>query len=415
MVLTPYLPHRRVGHGGGTAVRDLVRHLAVRHEVLVVSLMRTGEEHLVKDVENLGVKVAPLPFQDKNSQGIGRLKLFMSRGQALTRSLISGFPLYVEKYWSPLLSRQILDLVEEFEPDAIQFEYLQLALFCRDIRKWKDATRTKTPVLVLNSHELGSLPRERRAARSKFGITRALALLEATSWRKLQVASSEWADRTLCVTRQDYDLYTAMGGKNLTVVPLGMDTNAIGADWKPELPERFLFVGSFGHRPNVLAAEFLIHEVWPTIAGKRPHAQLILAGRGSDDFLLSLGTKEHWQSRNIKGLGFVEDLTPHFRTCRLFVAPLPEGGGIKIKILETMARGVPVVTTEVGVEGISSAEDDTAIVASCDHSFATAVMALADDMPGSEIMAQKARTHIEDHFSWKAIADRLGEIYSGKF
>jgi len=413
MVLTPYLPHQRVGHGGGTAVRDLVRHLATRHEVLVVSLVRSGEEDLVSDVEDLGVKVSPIPFQDSSSQGFQRAAMLLSRGRALSRSFSSGYPLYVEKYWSRALSGKVIAAVESFQPDAIQIEYLQMALYCRDIKNWRDAKGMASPRLVVNSHELGSLPRERRAARSHSPFKRARYLSEASSWRRLQLATTLWADSTLCVTPQDHDLYAAMGGKNLSVVPLGMDTNKIRADWEPELPARFLFVGSFGHGPNVLAAKFLIHKVWPEISTSFPEARLVLAGRGSLEFLQDHGSQEHWNIRNVEALGFVDDLTPHFRTCRLFLAPLPEGGGIKIKILETMARGVPVVTTEVGAEGIMAAEDGTAVIAPCDHRFAPAVLDLANDMNRSRELAARARAHIEAHFSWDAIADRLGEIYRG--
>lgn len=414
LVLTPYLPHRRVGHGGGTAVRDLVRHLADRHEVMVASMIRPGEENLVGDVESLGVKVTPLPFQDAHLQGLQRFRLVMNRGNALARSFGTGYPLYAEKYWSKTLSRKILALVQEFQPDAIQIEYLQMALYCRDIRQWRDAAGRTSPRLVLNSHELGSLPRERRALRAGSALHRTIAQRDAAAWRRLQVATTAWADRTLCVTQQDHDLLAAMGGQDLSVVPLGMDTKAIEADWQPELPERFLFVGSFAHRPNVLAAEFLIKDIWPLVSLKRPAARLVFAGRGSEEFLASHGSPSDWEAKQVDALGFVDDLTPLFRACRLFIAPLPEGGGIKIKILETMARGVPVVTTEVGVEGIACRADEAAIVAPCNQEFAAAAMALADDMEGSKKLATTARAHIESKFSWDTIADRLGDIYRGE-
>ncbi len=413
MVLTPYLPHSQVGHGGGTAVRDLVRHLAARHEVMVVSLVRPAEELLVQEVKDLGVKVTGLPFLDSDTQGLKRGRLLAERSYALGRSLVSGYPFYVEKYWSESLSQKVLTVVQNFQPDAIQIEYLQMALHCRDIQKWRDKASLQAPRLILNSHELGSLPRQRRADRAPFLLQRIMALADAKAWRRLQVDATQWADQTLCVTPQDYHLYSAMGGKRLTVVPLGMDTEAIEADWAPQLPEQFLFIGSFGHRPNVLAAEFLLNVAWPDISRSRPEAQLILAGRGSTEFLFSHGSPEQWATKKVKALGFVDDLAPHFRTCRLFLAPLPEGGGIKIKILETMARGVPVVTTEVGVEGITTAEDGTAIIAPCDEGFAQAVISLADDMSTSRELAAKARIHIENNFSWNAIADQLSNIYRG--
>lgn len=413
LVLTPYLPHQRVGHGGGTAVRDLVRGLARLHEVHVVSLVRPGEESLVGEVESLGVTVAPIPFLDKTVSQAKRASLIQSRMSALFRSLFSGFPHYVEKYWSPSISRQVIAAVESFEPEAVQIEYLQMSLLARDLRKWRAKRGQSGPRLVLNSHELGSLPRQRRARRSVNPLVKAWAMQEAGAWSRLQIAASGWVDTTLCVTPGDRELYAAMGGHNLATVPLGMDIESIGAVWDPRSPDRFLFVGSFAHRPNRLAAEFLVHRLWPTIASRIPGARLVLAGRGSEEFLASSSGIESWRDQRVEALGFVDDLTPHFRESRLFLAPLPEGGGIKIKILEAMARGIPIVTTAVGAEGIAGEKESVFFLAECDDTFADAVLAAYKD-PDAGQRAKRARDLIEEKFSWTAIVERLSAIYAGE-
>ena len=413
LVLTPYLPHRRIGHGGGTAVRDLVTWLAKRHDVRVAALVRPGEEGLIGEVEELGVSVAPVMFLDNRAGGPPRPALLSGRILAWIRSLRSGYPWYVEKYWSPGLSRQILSIVEQFAPDAVQIEYLQLALLGRDLRRWRDNRSSSTPRLILNSHELGSLPRERRAARTVNPLAAYGARREARAWRRLQIDATGWVDRTLCVTPEDHALYRDMGGKNLVTVPLGMDLERISFDWSPGPGHRFLFVGSFNHRPNRLAAGFLVDTIWPTVAKALPDSRLILAGRGSRTFLRQRGREAKWTDLGIRALGFVDDLTGVFRECHLFLAPLPEGGGIKIKILEAMARGIPVVTTPVGAEGITCPEDDAIVIAPCDSQFAAAVLAAAHDTKGSSSRARRARSLMEGKFSWAAIIDKLTDVYTG--
>ena len=411
MVLTPYLPHARIGHGGGTAVRDLITWLARKHDVLVASLLRPGEEDLVADVTALGAPVAALPFTDLKARGLSRVHLLLQRSLAMSRALGSGYPLYVEKYWQPELVRRLLHIAADFAPDVIQIEYLQLALLCRELQRRRQHAGQRLPRLVLNSHELGSVPRERRARNATNPAAKLAAQLEAGTWRKLQVAATHWADTTLCVTPEDQALYAAMGGRNLVTVPLGMDTAALQADWSPAPPERYLFVGSFGHRPNRLAAAFLLDRVLPVVAAARPDAQLILAGRGSREFLAAHHGPSTAHLDRVTATGFVADLGPLFRECRLFVAPLPEGGGIKIKILEAMARGIPVVTTPVGAEGITTAADRTLTITPCDESFAAAVLDTVADPARAAVRADRARRHIVDHFSWDAITDRLTSIY----
>jgi glycosyltransferase involved in cell wall biosynthesis len=414
LVLTPYLPHRRVGHGGGTAVRDLVTWLGKRHEVQVAALVRPGEKELIGEVEELGVSVAPLDYLDNRVAGPGRLELLSNRAKAWFRSLNSGYPWFAEKYWSGGLSRQILTVVDQFEPDAVQVEYLQMALMGRDLNRWRVDRATSAPRLVLNSHELGSLPRERRAARTNNPVTAFAARREAQAWRRLQIDATGWFDRTLCVTPEDHDLYRDMGGRNLATVPLGMDLDKIRADWAPGPDLRLLFVGSFNHRPNRLAAEFLVDTMWPTVSQKRPDSRLILAGRGSRDFLRRRGGQARWADRGVDALGFVDDLSPLFRQCHLFVAPLAEGGGIKIKILEAMARGIPVVTTPVGAEGITGPQDDAIVIAPCDHEFSASVLKAVHDPDAARNRALRARKLMEKRFSWAAITENLTAIYAGE-
>jgi hypothetical protein len=120
MVLTPYLPHARVGHGGGTAVRDVVRALARLHEVLVFSLLRPGEENRVADVRALGAEVVTAPFLDRAAAGGDRARLVAARTAAWMRSRRSGYPFYVEKYRSAALARALVSAADAFAPDAVQ-------------------------------------------------------------------------------------------------------------------------------------------------------------------------------------------------------------------------------------------------------------------------------------------------------
>lgn len=411
MVVTPYLPHRRVGHGGGTAVRDLVAGLARRHEVLVASLLRPGEQDLVGDVTALGARVETLPFRDAGSRGADRIRLLLDRLVAWRRSRDSGYPLYVEKYWSADRVGRLRELVREFQPDAVQVEYLQMSLLARDLVA--DGAPGKPPRVILNSHELGSVPRRRRAAAATSDRERNSALAEAARWERLQVDATGWAHTTLCVTDEDRALYEAMGGRNLVTVPLGMDTSQVTPVWQPDLadPAEHLFVGSFGHRPNRVAARLLVAEVWPLVRARNPDARLLVAGRGSREFLdgLPAGTPRD----GVHALGFVDDLTPLFRSSRLFLAPLPEGGGIKIKVLEALARGIPVVTTAVGAEGIVTPADDAAVIAPADAAgFADAVCTAADDPDACAFRARRGREIMESRFSWESIVSRLTDIYS---
>jgi polysaccharide biosynthesis protein PslH len=410
LIVSPYLPHRHVGHGGGVSVRELVRHVARRHEAHLAALVRPGDEAAVGDLDELGARFHPIPFVDRGATGTRRLPLAASRTRAWLRSRRSGYPYYVEKYWSPALSRALRGIVETVRPDAIQVEYLQLSLLLRDLRTHWEATGGPRPTVVLNTHELGSLPLHRRAEGARSAPARASLTARARTWERLQTDASHWADATVCVTEQDRELLEKTGGRRCVTVPLGIDTDAIQPVWSPEGPPKLLFVGSFNHRPNRVAAKFLVDKVWPNIAQSNGFAQLVLAGRGSDVFL---STRGGWPER-VTALGYVEDLTSLFRECRFFVAPLTEGGGIKIKILEAMARGIPVITTPIGAEGIVGSAEGALAIAGADATFAEAMIQALADPEAAQERAGRARRIIEQRFSWSAITERLTALYEGR-
>jgi glycosyltransferase involved in cell wall biosynthesis len=409
LIISPYLPHRSVGHGGGVSVRELTRHLARRHETHLLALLRPGDAGRIDEVAELGVQVHTIPFPDRSASGAHRLPLFVARARAWLRSRKSGYPYYVEKYHSPALSRAVVAVVDRLRPDVVQVEYHQLSLLCRDLRVWREQSGATGPRLILNSHELGALPLRRRAQITRNVFLRTLLTTRARAWERLQAAATRWADVTLCVTDQDRALLESGGGRRCVTVPLGIDTAAIRPVWEPRDPLRLLFVGSFGHRPNRVAAKFLVDKVWPNIAQCNGFAHLVLAGRGSDVFLSGLNR----QPERVQALGYVEDLTPLFRECRLFVAPLAEGGGIKIKILEAMARGIPVLTTPIGAEGIVDSAEDALATAGADATFAEAMIRVLAAPEAARGRAERARRIIEQRFSWSAITERLTTLYEG--
>ncbi|MBK9302957.1 MAG: glycosyltransferase family 4 protein [bacterium] len=414
-LLTPYLPHEAIGHGGGVAVRGMARALARRHEVTLVALERPGEAGLAAPTAALlGCRVTTVPFLDAGAASPGdRLRLAASRLGAGLRGLRRGRPYYVEKYRTAALAAAIVDAVAASAPDAVQCEYLQTALLLQDLARWRDreaAAGRPAPRLFLSSHEMGSLPRARRAALTRNPLRKWLLQYQAAAWRRLQADASRWADAVFCVTDQDRDLLAACGGRGGVTIPLGVDTDATRAVWRPDGPPKLLFVGSFGHAPNRSAAEFLVDKVWPRIAQCDRNMSLVLAGGGPGPFLAALAARDP----RISVPGFVRDLDALYRDCRLVAAPLTEGGGIKIKILEAMAAGIPVVTTPIGAEGIAGEQDRALWLAAPDDDFARTIRAALADPAEAAARAMRARRLIEERFSWAAIVDRLTAQYEGR-
>jgi glycosyltransferase involved in cell wall biosynthesis len=404
LIVTPYLPHPHVGHGGGTAVRQFIRALAERHEVAVLSLRRPSEHAIADAALGDGVHLETVPFRDQSAHGWSRLLLAKDRTAAGLRAWRSGLPVYAAKYHHAPLLRRATELVHAFQPDVVQIEYLQLAAVLHTLRRARGAA--ERPRLILSSHEHGALPRRRRAQRAR-GLQRAWLESQARAWDRLACEASGAADRTLCVTDQDRTLLAAAGARRLVTVPLGIDVALLRAERPAVTPQRILFLGSFGHPPNRDAAARLCRDVWPAVRARRPDWELVLAGPGSDEFVSHSGL----DGEGVRALGFVADLDELFAASGLFVAPLFEGGGIKIKILEAMARGIPLVTTPIGAEGIVAREQDLVGWAERPDDLVEATLAAIDDPEAARERATRARRHVEEAFGWPAVIERLESVY----
>ena len=408
LIVTPYLPHSRVGHGGGTSVRALVTQMAKRHEVTLFSLVRPGESGLISEVESeLNINIIPYYFADIRSKWTKWPRLISDRAFSLLKSFFSGYPYYAEKYSSKHIDKKLLDAVKAVKPDAIHVEYLQMSLLLRTLVKAESCLESTAPGLFIGTHELGSLPRQRKLQKTRNPFKRLALRHQEAAWRMLQVDVTDWADCTFCVTDQDRDLLTEDGGKNCRTIPLGIDTDLIQTVWESSDSKNLLFIGSFEHPPNRTCAKFLIDKIWPNVAQYNNESKLILAGRGSQQFLKSCNSVP----ASVNALGFVENLAKLYNKSQLFIAPLLDGGGIKIKILEAMAYGIPIVTTPIGAEGIVDQSDDALFISSPDGSFADSVLQALNDPEEAARRAIKARKVIEQRFGWSAIADELTKLY----
>ena len=226
-LLTPYLPHEAIGHGGGVAVRGMVRALARRHEVTLVALERPGESGLAAPT------AASLGLPRDDGAVPGRRRRHPRRARAPGRrpprrgvcaACGTATPTTSRSTARAALAAAVVEAVAASAPEAVQCEYLQTALLLRDLARWRDresAAGRPAPRLFLSSHEMGSLPRERRAALARNPLRRALLRHQAAAWRRLQADVSRWADAVFCVTDQDRDLLAACGGRGGVTIPLG--------------------------------------------------------------------------------------------------------------------------------------------------------------------------------------------------
>lgn len=180
------------------------------------------------------------------------------------------------------------------------------------------------------------------------------------------------------------------------VVPVCVDSDYFQfAPTRTEVGHRevVLFTGHLAHPPNIDAALWLLREIWPLVLAQRPNAICRIAGHSPTQQVQEAVNG----ARNSEIAANVSDMREEFRHSRLFVVPMRFGGGVRQKILEAWACGVPVVTTTMGAEGIESLTTGNSHIADDASSFAQAIIRLLENPPPSG-MIESARTIVtEEH------------------
>ena len=255
--------------------------------------------------------------------------------------------------------------------------------------------------------------------------TRAALAAEVPRLRRRELAVYERSARTLVLGREDraefadevsgpvvrqrvgldvdeYDAGTAADGRTAATNDAKADGGRGGGGGGDGDDDRLLFFGSYDWFPNADAARHLCETVFPAVRDRYGAVELTLAGRGADEDVAAYGERE-----GVTFLGEVPDLAPLVREAAAVVAPLRVGGGTRIKVLESMAWGAPVVTTPAGCEGVEAEPGEALVVADGVAEFAEATVRLVRDREERERIGANARRTIEEHYSISAIAGEL--------
>lgn len=191
--------------------------------------------------------------------------------------------------------------------------------------------------------------------------------------------------------------------RNVVVIPNGATVPHPLPDRAPE--QRVLFVGALGYAPNAFGMEWFLKTVWPQIRQECPHAQLDIVGGGASGWLQAQSG-----AAGIHVHGFVEHLTPFFQRAALSIVPLLAGGGTRLKIPESLAYAVPVVSTTIGAFGLDLGENEGVMRADQPSDLVRCCCRILREPIQSLAAAQRGRRSVEERYSWDRIRQRIAGL-----
>jgi len=364
LVASPYVPFP-LSHGAAVRIYNLMRRAAADFDLV---LMAFTEEAIPVPSELREICVEIVTVRRAGSHAPP------SRGRPDT----------VEEFDTPGFHAALRQTLAKWRPGIVQLEFTQMAQYASECAP----ART---ILVEHDITYDLYAQMLSTGSDDWEIRRQHQLwtgFETDAWRKV--------DRVVTMSEKDRALVSGA-----SAIPNGVDLDRFRPSTQPPDARRLLFIGSFAHRPNVMALEFFLRDVFPRLDHVTLH---VIAGQRHQRF---------WdlQHPGVEVEGFVSDVRPAYQRATLVIAPLVASAGTNVKILEAMAMGKAIVSTEAGIHGLELERGTDVVVTDSAEAMAAAITQLLNNPAERTAIEVRARVTVERVYGWDAIAREQKKLY----
>lgn len=394
----------------------VLRYLArAGHQVILASFLRPEEAQHLSALRRVCAEVHTVPIRRSRLADIGYW----------LRSHMTGRPFLIERDDLPAMRALVKRLVTEGQIDMIHADQLTMSLYALpyarrgrpDAEGGKAGAGGKVPLTLFDAHNAVWTIVERMSANAPWFL-RSVANVEARRVKRYEGEIVRRFDFTLAVTEPDrlaleeaarLATDSASGGHpTIRVVPIAVDTRELQPVRRQQGSKEIVTLGTLHYPPNADGIRWFVREVFPLIGETVPGATLTIIGKNPPVDFLQLAAQH---PEVIKVTGYVPDLTPYMEKAAVMVVPVRAGGGMRVRILEALARGMPVVTTTIGLEGIAARDGEEVLVADSAEGFAQAVVKLLVDQSLQARLAHQGRVLAESRYDWQVVLAGMDEIY----
>jgi sugar transferase (PEP-CTERM/EpsH1 system associated) len=389
--ITDSLPYPMIS---GDRIRNynLLRRVASQHEVSLVAFLETPEDiEGVPHLQQFCARIETANFQNRSR---------MAKIPGLLGYALAGKPPELRLLHSEELMSKIRQLVSRMEFDIIQIES-RMGLYLETL---PHSRRSKT-ILMFQNFTFQQYSRVFHI--EKRWDKKMRALLNSVAMRQWEPRYAQRYDRSTTVSEIDKNLLLRTNPRlQVDVIPNGVDTQKYNPLPVESASPVLLFIGNMGYPPCVDAALYFCKEIFPRIRSTIDAAELWIVGRDPRPEVMRLN------GGCVHVTGRVEDVLPYYQKSTVCVVPLRAGGGTRLKILEAMALGRPVVSTSIGCEGLEVVGGTHLLIADNPEQFAEKTVQLLTDQQLYQRISTNGRQFVEKRYDWDIIARRLMEVYA---
>lgn len=383
LIISPIYPYP-LNRGDRIRLHHFMEILAKRYSINLVYLSRKSEEN-----RNIGVDIEEVAME--STRGFSYRKTTVA-GKMLV-NVLRKEPVLVSGYYSKKAGRYIKTLIENNQYDLIFIYNVRMLPYVEEIMD-ESCVLDFVDALSMN------LDRERRTQRNV--VKRIFAEMNYRKMFRYEQRAKNASSHSIVSSETDF-AWLGLDPESSMVIPNCVDTEYFHSGRAEAVdPKRIAFLGNMGYYPNREAALFLAEKVFPLVQERVPGARLLILGDNPGKVISRLGERN-----NIEVTGFVPDIREYLEGSALLAAPLNVGSGTKIKILQAMAMGLPVVCTPLANEGIRGYEEDGIFVSGLGTEFSEAIVKLLEDEDLLLASRSRARGFIERNFSREMIEERL--------
>ncbi len=391
LFLANRLPHPNVAGGHRLIYQRMRQLIDLGHQVGLAAFVSPESEIHIDTLQRILFELETIPTRGR--------KVLVRMSDYVSAAL----PAIFWKNYSPKMMSQVGDMVERTKYDVVIAEFGEMGMYLY-----------RNPYLSA-VHKVVSCHRCLTTAFAKYaetpGVPLPLRLKSASQVRMLERYEFEMysaMDHILTLTPEDrFTLLNYAPQLPISVIPPGIDFDYLSRKSveKPDSPI-VMMCGYFADKSNTDGALWFANEVWPDIAQNRPDLKCFLVGEGAGREMKKLPDKD---SRIIVA-GHIDDLRPYREQAAVFINPMRLGSGLRIKVLEAMATGLPVVSTALGMAGIPAQNGVNCFVADTPELFAQSIDWLLTDKQLAENMGRAAKETVQKKYDIRSTATELEQI-----
>jgi len=369
--------------GGQIRTLEMLRHLHRRHEIHYAALENAANPEGSRRSGEYCTKAYPVPhcIRDRRSPG------FVLQ---VIENLFSPVPLAVSRFHPPGMAELLENLIRKERFDRAVVDHLAPTAYFPRMGE-----------AVFFQHNVETVIWQRYVEHAPDPFRKWYFRMQAARMFEYERRVSRAAGHIVTVSAADKKaMQTLFGVTNVSEIPTGVNIEYFTPPESFPPATDLVFMGSMDWLPNVDGILFFVREVLPLILRRRPHTTMTIVGRTPPPEIRALTRAQPM----IQVTGTVADVRPHLWGTKVSIVPLRIGGGTRLKIYESMAARVPVVSTTIGAEGLTIHPPEDIRLADTPQAFAERCLELLDDASDRQHVAARAWEMVSSQFSWDTVA-----------